>query len=466
MEGIKEAVEEHFITSSSSYQPGSTSTNPQIQSLQGQVTALQDFNSSLTTQVQALTSLVKSQHKDIQTLVDSHKHLQMQNFIALGAIMGKLNISLPSLPEQVRPEIFTPLLMPVNKTKGKIEARLTRSRTSQQKVQGAEMNSKEADLDMERLIRRASELDIFISKVRAITREDTMLLTVLRDAHIAAFPEAYLQPNKDITYICPTTRQFRHFKIPRQCVMSNQKLIMILGTSLKANKNKNNDGMEMIKLLRRYPDNAEVNLPKTQFNNDDLDNDVHKKSDQNPSGSNPSQSSKPSGSKGGEKKKEDDKKYEERKRRDEDHFQHLVEEIVRVWIVSLREFRLYFKEGKFTLLDKKLMDSLDPTEIKRVISLLKGKDTVTRACRSSLAEWLIKRDETKKRDKAKSKERRRRHDEEIDIADGVSRFFIEFLDQELNWKSELTEDRKLSELKPSGLTSALKCGYTSGMKSG
>ncbi|KAL8157053.1 hypothetical protein AgCh_001956 [Apium graveolens] len=37
---------------------------------------------------------------------------------------------------------------------------------------------------------------------------------------------------------------------------------------------------------------------------------------------------------------------------------------------------------------------------------------------------------------------------------------------ELNWKSELTEDRKLSELKPSGFTSELKCGYTSGMKSG
>ncbi|KAL8114643.1 hypothetical protein AgCh_021487 [Apium graveolens] len=37
---------------------------------------------------------------------------------------------------------------------------------------------------------------------------------------------------------------------------------------------------------------------------------------------------------------------------------------------------------------------------------------------------------------------------------------------ELNWKSELTKDRKLLELKPSGLTSELKCGYTSGMKSG
>ena len=197
--------------------------------------------------------------------------------------MGKLNIPLPSLPEKVRPEIPTPLLMPVNKTKGEKEARLTRSRSSQQQVQGAEKKSKEVDLDMERLIRsaegpslikefeellkalkaslnnnhftykkaldktikfirvikvnkdnfleerimvnvndsgtdrcmqvslnclvsrRASELDIFTSKVRAITREDTKLLTALKDAHVVAFPEAYLQPNKGIAYICPST---------------------------------------------------------------------------------------------------------------------------------------------------------------------------------------------------------------------------------------------------------------------
>ncbi|KAL8133363.1 hypothetical protein AgCh_008724 [Apium graveolens] len=85
--------------------------------------------------------------------------------------------------------------------------------------------------------------------------------------------------------------------------MSNKKLIMILGTSLKTKKNKNNDDMEMIKLLRRYLDNAEANLPKTQINKDDLDDDEPKKDDQNPSGSNPSQSSKPSCSKSGEKKK-------------------------------------------------------------------------------------------------------------------------------------------------------------------
>ncbi|KAL8088995.1 hypothetical protein AgCh_038667 [Apium graveolens] len=127
--------------------------------------------------------------------------------------------------------------------------------------------------------RRASELDIFICKVRTITREYTMLLTILRNDQVAAFPEAYLQPSKGITYICPTTRQFRYFNIPKQCVMSNKRLIMNLGTSLKAKKNKNNDDMKMIKLLKRYLENAEANLPKTQFNNDDLDDDEQKKSD-------------------------------------------------------------------------------------------------------------------------------------------------------------------------------------------
>ena len=71
----------------------------------------------------ALTTLVKSQQTDIQALVDSHKHLQMENSVALGAIMGKLNIPLPALPEAIRPEIPSPLIMPVNKPKGEIEAR-------------------------------------------------------------------------------------------------------------------------------------------------------------------------------------------------------------------------------------------------------------------------------------------------------------------------------------------------------
>ena len=70
----------------------------------------------------------------------------MQNSVVLRAIMGKFNIPLPALPEAVRPEIPTPLLMPITKTKGEIEARLAQSRTSTQNFQG---------VDKERLIRAA-----------------------------------------------------------------------------------------------------------------------------------------------------------------------------------------------------------------------------------------------------------------------------------------------------------------------
>ena len=69
--------------------------------------------------------------------MDSHKHLQMQNSVALGAIMGKLNIPLPA-PEIPTPPIMP--IMPVTKTKGEIEARKT--------VQGQ-------DTHMERLIKTA-----------------------------------------------------------------------------------------------------------------------------------------------------------------------------------------------------------------------------------------------------------------------------------------------------------------------
>ena len=61
------------------------------------------------------------------------------------------------------------------------------------------------------------------------------------------------------------------------------------------------------------------------------------------------------------------------------------------------------------------MDSLSPTEIKRIISLLKDKDTSTRAWRSVIAEWLIEREETRKRNEAESEERRRKYDEEIEM---------------------------------------------------
>ncbi|KAL8120869.1 hypothetical protein AgCh_017879 [Apium graveolens] len=165
--------------------------------------------------------------------------------------------------------------------------------------------------------RRASELDIIINKVRVVIHEDTLLLTKLKNAQVTAFPEAYLQPSKGVAYICPTIKHFKHFQIPKQCVMANKKLIMILETDLKSQKNKTFEDEEMIKLLKRFMSDAEANLPTTQINKDNLDDDEQKKDDQNPSSSNPSQSTKPSGSKGGEKKKEDDKKHDEKKRSSE-----------------------------------------------------------------------------------------------------------------------------------------------------
>ena len=50
-----------------------------------------------------------------------------------------------------------------------------------------------------------------------------------------------------------------------------------------------------------------------------------------------------------------------------------------------------------------------------MISLLKDKDTATRAWRSVLAEWLIEREERRKRNEAEYEERKRKYDEEIEI---------------------------------------------------
>jgi len=106
MEGVRKAVDEHFGSFSAT--TVTTTSTPQIKELQDQISSLQASNSDLSSQVIALTILVESQQHDIQALVESHKHLQMQNTVALGAIMGKLNIPLPALPEAVRPEISTP----------------------------------------------------------------------------------------------------------------------------------------------------------------------------------------------------------------------------------------------------------------------------------------------------------------------------------------------------------------------
>ena len=56
--------------------------------------------------------------------------------------------------------------------------------------------------------------------------------------------------------------------------------------------------------------------------------------------------------------------------------------MVKVWVVSLRDVRIYYQDDSYTLLGIDLMDTLLTTEIKRVISLMKDMDTSTRAWRA------------------------------------------------------------------------------------
>ncbi|KAL8118491.1 hypothetical protein AgCh_016133 [Apium graveolens] len=308
----------------------------------------------------------------------------MQNTVALGEIIGKLNIPLPALPEAVRPEIPTPLLMPITKTKGEIDAMLAQSTLKSQEqgleqerllmaAQGPGMTQEFDNLftglrnslnnnfftyrkTLEKTInyirvlqipvkdqflekrivinlndsgvdrcmqvnfnylisRRASEIDILINKVRIINNEEKMLLAELKKAQEAAFPEAYLHPNKGVHYIYSTTKQLKHFQVPKNCGMANRRLIMVLESELKSNKLNTGEDEAMIKILRRYIDNPEANLPKTQINTDDLGDDEQKKDGQNPFGSNSIQSSKAIGGKGDSEKENEKKSGYETQRR-------------------------------------------------------------------------------------------------------------------------------------------------------
>ncbi|KAL8127448.1 hypothetical protein AgCh_014383 [Apium graveolens] len=151
-------------------------------------------------------------------------------------------------------------------------------------------------------------------------------------------------------------------------------------SNLEYKKTKKIKVEEMIRILERYLGSADTMLPSTQFNlRNDKDDDEQKHDEQKPSGSNSSQSSKATSSK--------DKK----------------------------EVRIYYGDWSFTFLGSNLMDTFSPTRIKRVISLLKDKDTATRAWRSVLAEWLIAREERRARNKAEFEEKKRKYDEEIEM---------------------------------------------------
>ncbi|KAL8100038.1 hypothetical protein AgCh_032337 [Apium graveolens] len=101
----------------------------------------------------------------------------MQNYVALGAVMGKLNIPLPPLPEDIRPELPTPLLILVTKTKGEIEARIQQfgcvKANSKEPIQvGQRSSSAQVDVGKERFLKAAEgpNQDQEISKLLTVLR--------------------------------------------------------------------------------------------------------------------------------------------------------------------------------------------------------------------------------------------------------------------------------------------------------
>ena len=60
------------------------------------------------------------------------------------------------------------------------------------------------------------------------------------------------------------------------------------------------------------------------------------------------------------------------------------------------------------------MESLSTTELRRMISLMKDRDTVTQAWRTILALFIVNREEMRDEHKASIAERRRKYEEEID----------------------------------------------------
>ncbi|KAL8119997.1 hypothetical protein AgCh_017215 [Apium graveolens] len=225
--------------------------------------------------------------------------------------------------------------------------------------------------------------------------------------------------------------------------MANRRLIMVLKTGLKSKKLKTSEDEAMIKILRRYIDNPEANFPKTQINKDELGEDEQKKDGQNPSGSNSSQSSKAIGPKEAKVKRrfrrqrrqliaeflndhgfgekaiwniynQDDFKPLNFVDSDEDYFQQLAKRMVRVLVVNIKEVRIYYSDGSFEQLGNRLMDSLSIVELKRVLSLMNGKDTATKAWRTVLAVFVVNREEMRDEHRALLAEKRRKYEHDID----------------------------------------------------
>ncbi|KAL8097082.1 hypothetical protein AgCh_030254 [Apium graveolens] len=288
-------------TSTSTSLPVSTSTNLQIQALQ-----------------------------DIKALVDSHKHLQMQNSVALGAIMGGIEVRIQKSQDAGKSNAKAQLSKDVG------QDRLQKA--AEGPCQDQEFNEllsvlrlflhnnyatyKKALANNINLIRVVVvEINHFLEK-RIIANvndcgldrclQDTQLLKELKNAQIAAFPEAYLHPSRRIAYICSQTRKCRHFTVPKNCNLG-----------------------EIYSKCKHHVAYNRLNLK------DDKDDDEQKHDEQKPSGSNPSQSSRATGSKD---KKQDEKKDGDKKRGEER------------------------RSKKSTL-----MDTFSPIEIKRVEGGVRGQ---------------------------------------------------------------------------------------------
>ncbi|KAL8091989.1 hypothetical protein AgCh_034322 [Apium graveolens] len=238
----------------------------------------------------------------------------MQNFVALGAIMGKLNIPLPLLPENEH-------IMSTQHGQCSSQAQPFKDvgKDSLNKaVEGPNQDQKFIEL---LVVLRISLLNNYITYKRALAKNINFIRAVSKSSHsrehtaadraknaqITAFPEAYLYRNKGVTYIYPTTKQCKQLIIPGNCVKSNMRLIITLESDLKYKRNKKADDVEMIRILKRYLLNADTMLPNLKINNskDDKDDDEQKHNEQKPSGSNASQSSRATDS---NDRKQDEKK--------------------------------------------------------------------------------------------------------------------------------------------------------------
>ncbi|KAL8134742.1 hypothetical protein AgCh_009673 [Apium graveolens] len=257
--------------------------------------------------------------------------------------------------------------------------------------------------------RRASELDILINKVRVVIHEDTLLLAELKNAQVATFPEAYLQPSNWKQWWRKEgdekkdgeskrrgerrSKQRHDDSEPQQTLKIQTQLAQPLAQSSKSTISTIKPPQtSKPKFLYRQTANSLLKIPITTSQTS------LKKISTLPSvkpshktyfksvGRNP-------------KKAKPTEKVEITERAiwncfkqndflplnwcssDEDYFQQLAEEIVKVWVVTLKE----------------------------------DKDTATRAWRSVLAEWLVAREERKARSKSEYEEKRRKYDEETEI---------------------------------------------------